>query len=146
MLESRLPKWSRPTLTRLMQHQWQGEQPQPVSPEGERQLRTVAWVVDTYIGYDENPVHDHAMGQPGVVDTGKSRLTYAQGEEGELEAILEGSDKEGRPVNLFMERSDQRLEAYSIQDLQENGSYLQGGLLTGPGEGFYLSHHNPNGL
>lgn len=143
MLETRLPAWSRNTLTRLMQHQWQGEQPQPITEEGERQLRTTAWVVDTYIGYDENPVHDHAMGQPGVVDTGRTQLTYGKGERGELEAILNGADKEGRPVTLFMERDKQSIEAYSIQNLGEDGFYTLGGRVEGPGEGFYFTHHNP---
>lgn len=121
-----------------MKNQWQTEQPQPITEQGERQLHTVSWVVDTYIGYDENPAHDHAMGQPGVVNTGKTVLTYGPGENGELEAILDGSDKEGRPVTIFMERADDRLEAYSAQNLGDS-LYLQGGKLNAPGEGFYLS-------
>lgn len=140
MLESKIPKWSRPTLTRLMQHQWKEESPQPITEQGERQLGTVAWVVDTYMGYDENPAHDHAMGQPGVVNTGSTTVIFGKGEEGELEAVLDGADKEGRPVTIFMERSEQKLEAYSVQNLGDS-LYLQGGQTTGPGEGFYLSHH-----
>jgi hypothetical protein len=145
MLENSLPKWSRPTLTRLMQHQWEAEKPAPLTEEGEKQLGAVSWVVDTYMRYDENPVHDSAMGQPGVVKVGSTTLTYGDGEEGELEAIMDGFDKKGRPVTLFMERSDQRMEAYSVQDLGD-GLYLQGGQRTGPGEGFYLSHYSPENI
>lgn len=126
-----------------MQHQWTEEKPSPITPEAEKQLGTISWVVDTYMGYDENPAHDKAMGQPGVVDVGSTTLIYGEGESGELEAIMDGADKEGRPVVLFMERDAETMEAYSIQDLGDGAYFWQGGERVGPGEGFYLNHYSP---
>lgn len=139
MLESKLPTWARPTLTRLMQNRWQEEKPSELDQQGEKQLRTVDWVVDTYRGYDEKPKLDDALGQPGVVQTGSTILHFGTGERGELEAVLAGKDRKGNDVCIFFEKDEQGIEAYSLQNLGQL-HYLQGGRLDlAEGESFYLS-------
>ncbi len=139
MITSTIPTWARDTLTRLMENRWDGEQPEKITEQGERQLRTTEFVADTYTRYDENPVHDKAMNQPGVVITGSTKMTFEGSEGGPLRAVLEGADKEGRPVVVFLEREQDRLEAYSMQHLGEV-AYIQGGRVDQPNEdGFYFS-------
>ncbi len=140
MITNSLPTWARPTLSRLMENRWEGERPQPLSEQGERQLRTTEWVADTYTRYDENPAHDQAMGQPGVVRTGSTEMTYRTGEDGTFQAVLNGADKEGRPVSVYLVRDREHLEAYSMQNLGEV-AYLQGGRVSSQSQdGFYLAH------
>lgn len=140
MITSSIPAWARDTLTRLMENRWEGERPEPISEQGERQLRTTEYVADTYTRYDEKPAHDKAMDLPGVVLTGSTKMTFEGQENAPLRAVLEGSDKEGRPVVVYLERDHDRLEAYSMQNLGEV-AYLQGGRADQPEqEGFYLSH------
>lgn len=122
-----------------MENRWQGEQPQELTDQAKAQLNTTAFVADTYVRYDENPVHDKAMNQPGVVETGSTRMTFEEASDGRLSAVLNGSDKEGRPVVVYLERNADTIEAYSIQNLGEI-AYIQGGRTDGAdGEGFYLS-------
>lgn len=132
----RLPHWSRPTLETLVDR---GEiptaQPHPIGGDEAGQLRTMAWIVDTYIRYDENPAIDHAMNEPGRVLLEKSELHYDAGADS-VNAALLGQDKEGRPVAFVMNRNTVELEGYSVQNLGDV-LYLQGGLVTPDGDGFY---------
>lgn len=134
----RLPHWSRPTLETLVDR---GEistaEPHPIGPDEEGQLNTMAWIVDTYIRYDENPAIDHAMGEPGRVLLEKSELHYESGPDF-VDAAMLGQDKEGRPVAFVMHRDAGELEGYSVQNLGDV-LYLQGGLTSQRGDGFYRS-------
>ncbi|MFA5505314.1 MAG: hypothetical protein WC314_03835 [Vulcanimicrobiota bacterium] len=134
----RLPSWSRPTLEALVNRaEIPATESHPIGDDEAGQLRTMAWIVDTYIRYDENPAIDHAMNQPGRVLLEKSELHYETSEDFVNAAML-GQDKQGRPVAFVMNRSGAELEGYSVQNLDEV-LYLQGGLLTPEGDGFYRS-------
>lgn len=134
-----LPAWARPTLEALARHERVGDLvPRPLDAQGKKELHAVAWVVDTYMRYDENEAIDDAMHQPGRVLTGSTELNF-EGGSGDVDATLLGQDKEGRPVALLMEQHEGVVEAYSVQDLGEV-LYVQGGRLDlAGGRGFYLS-------
>lgn len=134
----RLPRWSRSTLEKLVDRgDVSTAEPHPIGGDEAGQLRTMAWIVDTYIRYDENPAIDHAMNEPGRVLLEKSELHYEQGTYHTNAAML-GQDKQGRPVAFVMHRDDGELEGYSVQNLGD-ALYVQGGLVTPGGDGFYRS-------
>ena len=133
-----MPNWSRPTLETLVERgSIPTAEPHPISGDEAGQLKTMAWVVDTYIGYDENPAIDHAMNEPGRVLLEKSEMHYQSGPDF-VEAALLGQDKQGRPVAFVMQRNSAELEGYSVQNLGDV-LYLQGGLVDPQGDGFYRS-------
>lgn len=130
-----LPAFARPTLERLAHHEQVGElKPRELDDNGDKQLQTVAWVVDRYQGYDENPAIDQAMGEVGKVVTGSTTLHF----EGEMASLL-GADKQGRPVAILMKKDAEAIEAYSVQNLGEL-LYVQGGRVElATHQGFYLA-------
>lgn len=131
-----LPSWSRPTLETLVDRgKISTAEPHPIGGDEAGQLKTMAWIVDTYIRYDENPALDHAMNEPGRVLLEKSELHYESGPDF-VDAALLGQDKEGRPVAFTMHRDDGELEGYSVQNLGDV-LYVQGGLVDHQGDGFY---------
>lgn len=133
-----LPNWSRPTLETLVDRgRIPTAEPHPIAPNEAGQLQTMAWIVDTYMRYDENPALDHAMGEPGRVLLEKSELHYESGPD-YVDASLLGQDKEGRPVAFVMHRDPGELEGYSVQNLGDV-LYLQGGRVDPEGDGFYRS-------
>jgi len=112
-------------------------EPHPIASEEAGQLKTMAWIVDTYVRYDENPALDHAMNEPGRVLLKNSELHFEKGRN-TLNAALLGQDKEGRPVAFVMHRSPAELEGYSVQKLQDV-LYIQGGQVDASQNGFYRS-------
>ena len=135
----KLPNWSRPVLERLVDRQSLPQaEPHPIGPEEAGQLHTMAWIVDTYMGYDENPALDRAMNEPGRVLLEKSELHYHEFAPNSISASLLGQDNQGRPVAFAMQREPDELEGYSVQNLGDV-LYLQGGLVLPSGDGFYRS-------
>jgi hypothetical protein len=134
----RLPHWSRPTLERLVDRDSIPQaEPHPIEPQEVGQLQTMAWIVDTYMRYDENPALDHAMNEPGRVLLEKSELHFEKTPDS-VDAALLGQDKEGRPVAFVMHRDPAELEGYSVQNLGDV-LFLQGGQAKPDGSGFYRS-------
>lgn len=134
----RLPHWSRPTLETLVDRgSIATAEPHPIAPAEDGQLKTMAWIVDTYMRYDENPAHDHAMGEPGRVLLENSELHFERGADS-VDAALLGQDKEGRPVAFVMHQDSAELEGYSVQNLGDV-LFLQGGQVSPDGDGFYRS-------
>ena len=107
----KLPHWSRPVLEKLVDRASLPQaEPRDIGPDEAGQLHTMAWIVDTYMRYDENPALDHAMGEPGRVLLEKSELHFDEFAPGSVNASLLGQDKEGRPVAFTMQREPDELE------------------------------------
>ena len=139
MLINKLPAWSRPIFGKLAAHEpISGLAPHPIQSDEKQQIDTTAWVIETYMRYDEQPAHDSALGEPGRVLLKKSELHFVTDEKGRLEASLLGQDKEGRPVALLFQKDKTGNESYSIQNLGEY-LYVQGGRASSDGTGFYLA-------
>lgn len=139
MLINKLPAWSQPIFEKLAAHEpIPGLDPHPIKSYEKQQIDTTAWVIDTYMRYDEQPAHDSALGEPGRVLLKKSELHFETDKNGVLEASLLGQDKEGRPVALLFQKDDAGTESYSIQNLGEY-LYVQGGRITADETGFYMA-------
>lgn len=139
MLINKLPAWSRPIFEKLTSYEpIAGLEPHPIQPNEKQAIDTTAWVIDTYMRYDEQPAHDSALGEPGRVLLKKSELHFETDENGTLEASLLGQDKEGRPVALMFQKDETGTESYSIQNLGEY-LYVQGGRSSADGTGFYMA-------
>lgn len=139
MLVHKLPGWSQPILKQLMaQKPVSGLEPHPIRAHEKQQLGATAWVVDTYIGYDENAAIDSALGESGRVLVQQTELHFESDQQGSTEAALLGQDKENRPVALVYKKDETGVEAYSIQNLGEH-LYVQGGRLSSDGSGFYMA-------